>query len=104
MRIIVFFTVGQERKRCRLVLGTELGERAVEVLDHDKLGDPRWVQAKNMVSGPIDVSLLIERALVHVLTGLTTSSHPEGVYHEANWPRDVKHTERGLEIELGAFK
>lgn len=104
MRIIVFFTVGQERKRCRLVLGGERSERAVEVADRDQLGDPRWVQAKNLATGPIDVSLLVERALTLVMEGLDKACAVPAQVGDAFYPAGVTSTARGFEIELGAFK
>lgn len=89
VRVIVNFFVGAEKKRCRLVLGgprTAL-DRVVEVQDTDALGDPRWVQAKN-ISGLCPVELLVERALVHVL----------------ETPNAGTQTSRGIEIELGVIR
>ncbi len=95
MRIIVFFVVGREKKRCRLVLDGKHTDRTVEVEDRDRLGDPRWVTAKN-IAGVMGTESLLELALRHVLGAV---EDPHG-----SVTRTVTKTDRGLEIELGAIQ
>lgn len=99
MRIIVYFYVGKgsERARCRLVINGGRAPRAIEILDQDQLGDPRWVQAKNLGA---DAAVITERALVKIVEGLDKAC-VLGNIGDPFYPDGVTKTDRGFEVELG---
>ena len=88
-QIRIYFSVGRERKRCRLIVG-----KRVEVLGHDESGEEAWQVTAAGVPEPREV---IERALRHVFNDLPPFED------RRLYPLNVMAKEQSIEIELGAW-